>query len=446
MAGLKRRELTVYPTGAYRWTLLILTTLVTVSLYYVLYVLGSVSTLVISEFHWTLDTYVYLGLISSLCGMFSAGAGGLGDLFGRSNLLLVSTALSVVIAFLLGSAGTGLQFGILYCLLGFCEGFALVMSSVLMRDFSPRVGRGVAMAMWTIGPVGGSLLASKVASAVLSDGGDSWRTLYRISGTVALIVFILCLLFLRDLSPQLRNEIIVKTEADGAVDVARSSAMRPRTWGERIPLRIILPSLGVSLYLLVYITAVSLFPLYLESQFGFTLATANSMMAGFWLVNILGALFFGAVSDRLRVRKPFILAGAVLMFIATAIFASRLGKETSQGMMQALLIVMGLVIACGFSPWLAAVSETAEDLDPARVAAGMAWFGTVNRVVVAVASLILPHVVTSQSGWRAWWVACLVGIVLFIPTIPLLSGSWRRIRSGRTGDASKRSVTATAHP
>ncbi|MER6979216.1 MFS transporter [Streptomyces carpinensis] len=431
--SLWKRDLARYPAPAYRWLLLVTTTLVTVALYYVFYVLGSASTLIITEFHWSLDKYIYIGAAAQLMGAVSAVAGGFGDRFGRANLLIVASAVSVVCAFLMAHAHNGNYFIVLYCLLGLFEGFALVMSSTLMRDFSPRVGRGIAMGMWTIGPVGGSYIASKVAGDLLASG-HSWRDLYTVAIVTALIVWVISAALLRDLSPQIRNEVIIQAErnvlevqsssASGAA-APTTTAQRTLTLADRFPPRLLVPAAGVTLYLLIYVAAVSVFPLYLVSMFGFKLSTANNMMSLFWLVNVLSALLWGGLSDWLRVRKPFLTAGAVMMFFATLVFALRLGHPTSQAAMTWILVIMGFVVACGFAPWMAAISETAEEIAPTRVAYGMAIFGSVQRIIGVVVAIIMPHVIGTESGWRTWWIVCLAGIALYIPTVPVLCGRWR---------------------
>lgn len=436
--SLWNRNLTRYPAPAYRWLLLVVTTLVTVSLYYCYYVLGSAAPQIMGEFGWSLDKYLYIGAIATLVGAISAIAAGIGDKLGRSNLLLIATGVSLVFAFLMSHAHNGNYFIVLYCLLGLFEGFALVMSSTLMRDFSPRVGRGVAMGMWTVGPVGGSYISSKVAGHLLT-GGHDWRDLYTVSLIAGIVVWVLAVVLLKDLTPEIRNEIIVEAEGrsieikaetdleDASLPGVPGSARFTRL-AERVPPRLMIPALGVSLYLLMYFAAVSMFPLYLETMFRFAPSTANNMMSLFWLVNVLAALVFGGLSDWLRVRKPFLLAGAVMFFVACLFFTLRLGHTTSQTTMTWILVFMGAVVACGFAPWMAAISETAEELNPQRVAYGMAIFGSIQRLVIMVVSVVMPHVVGTEAGWRHWWIVCLVGIALYIPTIPALVGGWRPSR------------------
>lgn len=438
LESLWKRDLSRYPAPAHRWVLLVVTTLVTVALYYNYYVLGSAAPQIMGEFAWSLDKYIYIGAIATLVGAISAIAAGIGDKLGRANLLLAATGVSLVFSFLMSHAGNGNLFIVLYCLLGLFEGFALVMSSTLMRDFSPRVGRGLAMGMWTVGPVGGSYISSKVAGHVLT-GGHDWRDLYTIALVSGIVVWVIAIFLLRDLAPEIRNEIVVEAEgrsiAVKTADLEDTSlpgipgSARFTSLADRFPPRLMIPALGVSLYLLMYFAAVSMFPLYLESMFKFSPSTANNMMSLFWLVNVVAALIFGGLSDRLRVRKPFLLAGAVMFFITCLFFTLRLGHPTSQAMMTWVLVLMGAVVACGFAPWMAAISETAEEINPMRVAYGMAIFGAVQRLVIMVVSLTMPHVVGTEDGWRRWWIVCLVGIVLYIPTIPALCGGWRPHRA-----------------
>jgi MFS family permease len=63
------------------------------------------------------------------------------------------------------------------------------------------------MGFWTVGPVGGSILATFVANQTLPVY-HTWQSQYVISGTVGLIVFLVCLFGLRELSPGLHDQIM----------------------------------------------------------------------------------------------------------------------------------------------------------------------------------------------------------------------------------------------
>ena len=93
-------------------------------------------------------------------------------------------------------------------MIGFVEGVILVSTPALMRDFSPQMGRGVAMGFWALGPTMGALCASLVATHTL-DHLKPWQDQFIISGLVCLGVVVIAFFFLRELSPQLRDQLMV---------------------------------------------------------------------------------------------------------------------------------------------------------------------------------------------------------------------------------------------
>ena len=98
----------------------------------------------------------------------------------------------------------------------------------LIRDFSPQVGRATAMGFWTSGPVLGSLIVAVVGSAtipaVVTDP-RFWTHEYRICGIAGLVVFVIAFVGLRELSPQLRDQLMV-TMRDRALIEARAKGLR----------------------------------------------------------------------------------------------------------------------------------------------------------------------------------------------------------------------------
>ena len=73
----------------------------------------------------------------------------------------------VLTAFAVPNAGNETVFLVLVVLVGFVEGIVLVATPAMVRDFSPQLGRAVAMGFWTLGPVVGSLLVAGVSSNTL---------------------------------------------------------------------------------------------------------------------------------------------------------------------------------------------------------------------------------------------------------------------------------------
>lgn len=429
--GFRHRTLEHYPTNGQRIWYLALAVIATIMLYYESYVLPSVAPLVLPYFGLTAQNYALILLTANLIGALSSGFGSLSDRIGRCNLIvygLLVTGLGTLAISFTSSLGVFLA---LVFVLGFVEGIILVATPALVRDFSPRFGRALAMGFWTVGPVGGSVLATGVASRTLPVYG-TWQSQYVIAGVVGLVIFLVCFLFLRELSPGLRDQVMntlqEKTlieERATRIDVERAIK---DPWRQMLNIRLIISALGISLYLLIYYAAVGYFPLYLTSIFKFTPAQSNGLVSVFWLVNVIAAILIGFISDRTRMRKPYMLAGCLATIVVTLLFISRVGVPTGSALMTVFLSLFGITLAVGYVTWMAAYTETVEDINPALVATGMAVEGFILRLVVVLSTLAFSFVVRNQfdgQQWATWWWVCIAGLLVFIPTIFVVSGSWK---------------------
>ncbi len=427
------RSLTHYPTTGWRTWYLALAVIATIMLYYEAYILPSVSTLILTGFHIGLSQYVLTLVVSNLLGAFSTIFGSLSDRIGRSNLIVYGLLITGIGTVLVSLAQALWLFLLFIFVVGFVEGVILVATPALVRDFSPRFGRAMAMGFWTVGPVGGSFLATTIASQTLPTYG-TWQSQYVIGGIAGLVVFLFCFLFLRELSPGMRDQIMntakekeeVESRAPG-IDVA-GALQHP--WRQMLKPRLIISSFGISVFLLMYYAAVGYFPLYLNAVFKFTLAQANGLVSIFWAVNVIAAVLFGFFSDRLHTRKPFMLLGGVATVIVTILFLSRIGVPTSAPLMAVFLSLFGLTLAVGYVTWLALFTENLEEINPALVATGLSVQGAVLRLVVVLSTLSFVAVVTNPldgAQWGTWWWVCAVGAAVFLPTIFTISGTWRPI-------------------
>jgi MFS family permease len=433
--GPGHRYLEHYPSNGWRIWYLALAVIATIMLYYESYVLPSVAPLVLHAFNLPVTTYTRLLLLSNLIGALSAIFGSLSDRIGRSNLIaygLLVTGLGTIGISFTNSIGA---FFALSVVLGFVEGVILVATPALVRDFSPRFGRALAMGFWTVGPVGGSVLATVMASQTLPVYG-SWQSQYVISGIVGLVIFVLCFLFLRELSPGMRDQIMHTMQEKELIERRAASidveqAMK-HPWRQMAHPRLLVSAFGISVYLLIYYAAVGFFPLYLSSIFHFSVAQANGLVSVFWLVNVVAAILIGFISDRTLVRKPYMLIGCLATIVVTLLFISRIGQPTSSGLMTLFLSLFGITIAIGYVTWMAAFTETLEDVNPALIATGLAIEGLILRMVVVLSTLGFSFVVTNAldgSQWATWWWICIAGLVVFIPTIFVVSGYWTPSRT-----------------
>ncbi|MHB8596992.1 MAG: MFS transporter [Ktedonobacteraceae bacterium] len=429
--GVGHRNLEHYPGNGQRIWYLALAVIATIMLYYESYVLPSVAPYVLHFFSLTVSSYALILLASNLVGALSAIFGSLSDRVGRSTLIVYGLLVTAIGTLLISVASSLGFFLVFVFILGFIEGIILVVTPALVRDFSPRFGRALAMGFWTVGPVGGSVLATGVASQTLSVYG-TWQSQYVIAGIVGLVIFLVCFLFLRELSPGMRDQVMnsvqdreLVEQRASTIDVEKATQ---HPWRQMLHPRLIVSALGISLYLLLYYAAVGYFPIYLNSIFKFTVAQANGLVSVFWIVNVVAAIVIGFISDLTKVRKPYMLLGCLATIVVIILFISRIGVPTSASLMTIFLSLFGLTLAVGYVTWMAAYTETIEDINPALVATGMAVEGFILRLVVVLSTLAFSFVVRNQldgQQWATWWWVCIAGLVVFIPTIFVVSGYWR---------------------
>lgn len=144
-------------------------------------------------------------------------------------------------------------FAAAYSGIGFVEGIIVVSTPALMRDFSPQMDRGAAMGFWALGPTLGSVTASLVATRTLPHL-HAWQHQFVISGLVCMGAVAISLLFLRELSPKLRDQLmvsereraLVEARARG-IDVQKATAHPLRSM---MRLDLISSSVAVSVFLL----------------------------------------------------------------------------------------------------------------------------------------------------------------------------------------------------
>jgi MFS family permease len=400
-----RRQLDSYPDTGKRVMYLALTVLATIMLYYELYVGGSVSTLLLANLHMSFTFYVVTLAFSNLLGAFGSLFAGLTDRYGRANLVVFGLLFTgIFVTFVLPAATNKWTFTIEGFVVGVVEGVCLVATPALIRDFSPQMGRATAMGFWTSGPVVGSLIVSVVGSATVPavvHDTRFWTHEYRICGIAGLVVFLIALVLLRELSPRLRDQLMV-TMRDRALIEARAKgidveSMLKNPWRQLLKPDILISALAVSIMLLIYYTAVGFLAIYITSMFGFSLKDANGLGNWQWGFNVIAVIAVGVLSDRLRVRKPFMVVGGLIGAAMTIVYLEQAGHHPSYYTLALILAVLSLGLGIAYTPWMASFTETIESKNPALIATGLAIWGWVIRIVVFVAFLIIPAVINSVT-------------------------------------------------
>ena len=400
--GLWRRQLTGYPNTGPRIFYLGIVVVATIMLYYELYLPGAVTPAIIAHYNMSFPYYVYIIVIGNAVGAFGSIAAGLADRWGRANLVAYGLVITgLLILFGIPNAPSKLVFGILFVAVGLVEGVILVATPALVRDFSPQLGRASAMGFWTLGPVVGSLALAVISSNTLPHL-HAWQDQFIICGIAGLVVAAIALVGLRELSPGVRDQLMVSSR-DRALIEARAqgidvAASLRHPWRQMLHADIIGSAFAISVFLIIYYTAVGFFTVYFTTIFGFSLARANSIGNWFWAFDAGALIVIGVISDRARVRKPFMVVGAAGS-IAMTIYFGGLANNPHTGYYTFVWVIslLAIFLAIAYAPWMASFTETVERRNPALTATGLAVWGWIIRAVIAVSIFVLPFVVTTMT-------------------------------------------------
>ena len=387
---------------------LAITVLATITLYYELYVGGSVTTLYLVNLHMSFTFFSLTVAFGALIGAFGSLGAGLGDRLGRANMVVFGLLFTGIFTlFVIPAMTSKWSFTIATFVVSFVEGVCLVATPALIRDFSPQVGRATAMGFWTSGPVVGSLIVAVVGSATIPDVVTDprfWTREYIICGIAGLVVWVIAFFGLRELSPALRDQLMVtlhdraliEAKAKGLSEADIDAALK-RPFAQLLKPDIIISAIAVSLMLLIYYTAVGFAVIYLTTVFGFSVKNANGLGNWNWGFNVIAVIGIGFVSDYFRVRKPFMVLGGVLAAVMTVIYLEQAGHHPGYYTLAIMLALLAFGLGIAYTPWMASYTETVEARNPALTATGLAIWGWIIRIVVFVAYLLVPVVINTVT-------------------------------------------------
>ena len=396
------RYLRSYPGNAARTYYLVVTVMATIALYYMAYCGATVAPQILNHYGITIKFYLLAAVVGFFFGAVATVLGGLADRLGRVNLVAYGLlVVGILVAFVQPRMPNKWTFVAVASLVGLIEGVILVATPALMRDFSPRMGRATTMGFWALGPVLGSLLAAEVSSHTLGHL-HAWQDQFMIAGLVGLGVSVLVIYTLKELHPTLRSQVMVSL-GDRALVEARAkgidveAGMR-QPWKQMVTPRIVSSAFAIGVALMFYYSLVAALVLFLETNYRFSGTEANGVANWCWFANAVALVTFGLASDRLRVRKPFMLIGGIGSFLAILLFVSRVTEpHTSTTALALILSIQAIFGAMVFSPWMAGYTETVEDRNPALMATGLAVSGGVLRIIVGATIFVFPFVVPAVT-------------------------------------------------
>jgi MFS family permease len=416
------RELEEYPQGLRRLWLLAMAVLAILICSYEAQI-APVVPLLLKDLHMSLTTYGSISAVAAGSGAIAAALGGrLTDHLGRVRLLVPLMMLTALCCLGMTLVHTPRQLLIMRAVLAFVDGVAVASTAPLVRDFSPRMGRATAFGFWTWGPVGASLIASALAAWTLPIFDDAWRSQFVIMAIASMVLAVVVALNIADLSPQLRARIqqterqVVRVEDASRKALVRDLLRHRRVWAHAV---------GISLWLVLYVTLAVYGQTMLVTTFGISTAKASGIMTAFWLLDLAALIIIGRISDRLQLRKPFMVGGTLSAVLVASYLVMLMGRDTvSAGHLMITGTLLGASLAVAYGPWMAGYSEDAEDADPRLQGTAWGFYGFLSRVVAVVVLLAVPRVVAASS-WQTWLSIATSCLLLFVPAVFLYGGGWR---------------------
>jgi MFS family permease len=417
------RELNEYPVGSRRMRILTMAVLAILIGSYEAQI-APVVPLLLKDLHMSLATYGSVSALATIAGAVASVIGGrLTDHWGRVRLLVPLMVLTSVCCFLMTLVHTPTHLLIVRIVLSIVDGMAMAGTAPLVRDFSPRMGRAQAFGFWTWGPVGANFLAAAVAGLTLSYFDNEWRSQFVIMGVVSLVISVVIVFNIADLSPELRDRIR-QTERQTVAGADRSR--RPRVRDLFVHRNLWAHVIGISFWLVLYLTLMLYGQTMIGASFGVDAATASGIMSVFWVLNLATLIIIGRISDRLQLRKPICVLGTIAALLISAYLVTLMG-DTGVSHLHLMITgaLLGGALGVAYGPWMANFSEDAEDIDPRLQ--GTAWgvYGFLSKAMAVVALFAVPRVVEA-GGWRTWLIIATACLALFIPAVLLFHGPWRR--------------------
>jgi MFS family permease len=442
------RTLQTYPTGWYRRWMLLLTVFATIVARYE-FGLSSMLPLWLPSLHFTIKQFSWFLTCAVFLSGFAAMAGGpLADRHGRVIVIDACLAAIVVLTFA-NLLMTGFwSFVVVRASMCLVAGSMLGALGGLTRDMSPRVGRGAAFGLLTVGAVCCQWLWVFIPGRTLSIF-PTWQGQMTIMGLLAVALYIPVLLWLKDLSPELRLAVIQSESAGEAYESGDLPQEAPATamaaFGQILGCwQIWLMVVGVVAFITVAITFETFGPLMFEQAFGYNHAVADRLSEKFWLLNGFMLVPAGFFSDRLGVRKPIsIVLGCVTLAILVW-WTRHFYPPLSANALGWIVLMLGGLVAAAFIPWTALYSEYLEDLSPALQATGWSFLQLIYRTWIAFVAPLLTwwirRIAISEAaarhlakadmrawniGWGSWMDFVVWSTVLFVISLFALRGFWK---------------------
>ncbi|MDR1655975.1 MAG: DHA2 family efflux MFS transporter permease subunit [Deltaproteobacteria bacterium] len=342
--------------------------------------------------------------------------GRLAQKFGEVRLFLWSTALFALASMACGLSGSLTALVIWRIVQGIAGGPMMPLAQTLLMNNYPRERQIMALALWSmtvsVAPVMGPIMGG-----VISDSYH-WSWIFFINVPVGALVILLTRYGLRHRETQLsvprwsavsfgllalgvgslqmmldrgkeldwfNSGTIVVLGLTALVGVTLLLVWESRNSEPLIDLSLFKSrnySIGVSLIslgMMLYMGIVVLFPLLLQSRFGYTATWAGLATAPVGIIPILTTPLVGRLLSKIDVR--YIITFSFSIFALVLFYRSNFSPQADLAFMVYPQLVLGIAIACFFVP---ITSLTFIGMNPAKIAGASGIFNCIRTIFAAI--------------------------------------------------------------
>jgi MFS family permease len=422
------RTLDVYPTGRRRWGLL-LVALAAAMIGNLEVTYSALLPLWLPSLHFSAKEFGYFLAIGVVLSSISTLIGGpLADRYGR--IVIIDICLGAIVALMFCNLlmTDFKSFVVVRAMMTIVAGMTIPALASLMRDLSPRLSRGAAYGLFAAGAGGGSWVWTFIPGITLPYF-PTWQDQTILMGIFVAVLYVIVLIWLKDISPDLRLRV-VESEA-AARDVAQTAQHSSAPASARAAYAMLIYRWDVWTLIFGGVAGITVNlmmqtfgPLIYVQVYKYSAAQASRIVSYYFFMHTVGYFAGGCVSDWLRVRKPFGIAMAAIMSGMLAWWALNFSHVMSPVGLVLFNLVLGITAASAYTPLAAFYSEYIEDISPAVQATGWSLLMTWFRVWFALIGIAQPRV-AQRFGWDAWiWVVVASGVVYIVCWLTI-RGHWR---------------------
>lgn len=321
-------------------------------------------------------------------GVFFAIIGGsIGDRLGARNMLFIICLLSGLFGMLRAVAtdfGSLLFISLLY---GCAQGSVPVIIFKAIRQWFPRENLGMASGVVSAGFASGLMLGPLLSTSVILPALGGWRQVLVLYGLLAVAISLLWLL----LHPAGKHAVGDDDSTTNVIDGLRRVVRLRNLW---------LMGLGGIGIGACFSGFSGYLPLYLRT-IGWAPLDADRALSLFFLASLICVVPLSTLSDRLRIRRGFLVALALLLGIGVGLFGIVAG---------ALILLVALITGASFDSVMALQQVSVMELDGmdnSLSGSALGMFTTIRNLGIAFS----PPLGNSLAAYGAgapflFWGAC----------------------------------------